>query len=57
MTLFGDEVKRLRTEKSLSQKGLGEAIGTSQAFISQIESGERQGLADVANTDAPCPLE
>lgn len=47
MLTFGEEIKRLRELKGLSQALLAESIGLKQGFISHIEKGRRQGLADV----------
>lgn len=45
---FGDELRRLRTEKGLTQKQLAEAAGVGTHFIVKLESGERSRLgADV----------
>jgi transcriptional regulator with XRE-family HTH domain len=47
LTTFGDEVKRLRTEKGLSQKALAETVGVTQGFISHIEVGLVAGVRSV----------
>lgn len=39
---FGDEVKRLRGERS--QKSIADAVGVNQSFISKLEIGERDGI-------------
>lgn len=39
---FGEYVKRLRSEKQLSQRDLAEKSGVSNAEISRLESGERK---------------
>jgi transcriptional regulator with XRE-family HTH domain len=39
---FGEYLKALRNEKSLTQKELGELAGFSNTEISRIESGDRQ---------------
>ena len=45
-TPFGDEVRRLRGERS--QADLSAAVGISQGFLSKLELGERDRLgADV----------
>jgi len=44
---LGDEVRRLREAKGISQASLAESIGVNQSFISQIEKGRRKGLHDV----------
>lgn len=45
---FGEELRRLRKEKGLSQKSLADAAGVSQTFIAALETGTRPGLgADV----------
>ena len=37
--MLNENIKRLRKEKGLTQKGLAEKIGVSTAFISQVENG------------------
>lgn len=37
---IGDRLKRLRTERGLSLRALGEQIGFSAAFLSQVELGQ-----------------
>ncbi|CAN5422241.1 hypothetical protein BH11PLA2_BH11PLA2_32870 [soil metagenome] len=44
MSKFSSELKRLRAEKGLTQKGLAEKIGVSQPFIAQLETGIRAGV-------------
>ena len=41
LELFAFRVKRLRKQKNLNQKELGEALGLTQTTISGIESGAR----------------
>lgn len=38
----GERLKALRKERNISMRQLGEKIGMSHAYISQIESGERR---------------
>ena len=38
--MTGDSLKRLRTEAGLTQKGLAELVGVSQAHIAKIERGK-----------------
>lgn len=38
---FGECLRRIRTEKGLSQQDLADALGMTQAAISQLESGRR----------------
>lgn len=42
---FGEYVKKLRTERGLSQRELSEKSGVSTAALSRIESGERQNTS------------
>jgi transcriptional regulator with XRE-family HTH domain len=55
---IGDKIKKLRTEKDLSMRELGENIGVSHAHISKLESGINspsvdllEKLADFFNID------
>lgn len=41
MKKFGDEIKKLRKDKNISIRKLGELSGISHAYISQIENGKR----------------
>jgi transcriptional regulator with XRE-family HTH domain len=41
MADFGDEVRKIRTEKKLSLKEVGRRSGLSHSYISQIENGKR----------------
>ena len=41
MSDFGEYLSRIRTEKGLSQQDLADALGMTQAAISQLESGKR----------------
>jgi transcriptional regulator with XRE-family HTH domain len=48
MSSFGDELKRLRETKGLSQRALGDLVGLTQGAIGHVETGRRQGVgADV----------
>ena len=38
---IGDNIKKIRAEKKLSQKALGNILGVSQAMIAQYETGKR----------------
>lgn len=40
MAVTGDVIKRLRAEAGLTQKGLAELVGVSQAHIAKIERGK-----------------
>lgn len=47
-TPFGEEVKRLRLAKKLSQEALATAIGLTQGSIGHLETGRTEGVnADV----------
>lgn len=39
---FGKNLKRLRTERNLSQADVAQAVGIYQSMISAIENGERR---------------
>lgn len=41
---FGEEIKRLRAAKGLTQTQLAAACGVNQSFIAKIETGERPGV-------------
>lgn len=42
MTLtFGDKLKKIRTERNMSQEELGELLGTSKQVISRYETNQR----------------
>lgn len=41
MSTFGDQLKRARTQKNLSQQELADLMDFSQATISQFERGDR----------------
>lgn len=41
MSDFGEYLSRIRTEKGLSQQDLADALGMTQAAVSQLESGKR----------------
>lgn len=38
---LGDNLKRIRTEKGLSQTDVANSLGVSRGFVSNIESGKR----------------
>lgn len=40
--MIGDNIKRLRTEKGLSQTALGKMLDVEQAYISMLETGKRK---------------
>ena len=55
---FGERLRRIRTEKGLSQEDLANTLGITQAAISQLESGRRVAtpktvmrLAEALQTD------
>jgi transcriptional regulator with XRE-family HTH domain len=39
---FGQELKKLRGERRMSIRELGEASGVSHCYLSQLENGERE---------------
>ena len=41
MADFGVRLRKLRAEKGMSQKDVADAVGMTQAAISQLESGRR----------------
>ena len=41
--LVGQRIKRLREARGLTQQELAKASGITQAMLSQIENGQRQG--------------
>ncbi|MEX3010839.1 helix-turn-helix domain-containing protein [Hoeflea sp. TYP-13] len=41
MTPFGREVRRLRTERAITQRDMAQAIGVSPAYLSALEHGHR----------------
>lgn len=41
---LGDEVRRLRDARGMSQRSLAALIGVSQAYVGQIEKADRSGL-------------
>ena len=44
--LIGDRVKRLRKEKKLTQKALGEKVGISRSYLADIEGNRYNPSAD-----------
>lgn len=42
VSAFGRNLRRLRTERNLSQKDIADAVGVQQAMISNIEGGDRR---------------
>lgn len=38
---LGDNLKRIRTEKGLSQTDIAKSLGVSRGFVSNIENGKR----------------
>ena len=42
VSAFGRNLRRLRTERNLSQKDLADGVGVQQAHIANIESGDRR---------------
>lgn len=45
--LFGECIRRLRTERGVSQSALAEYLGVSKQAVSMIESGKRAPSPDV----------
>ncbi|WP_136657968.1 helix-turn-helix transcriptional regulator [Nitratireductor sp. XY-223] len=41
MTPFGEEIRRLRAERGITQKQMAQAIGVSPAYLSALEHGHR----------------
>ncbi|MDF2370812.1 MAG: helix-turn-helix domain-containing protein [Rhizobiaceae bacterium] len=41
MTPFGEEIRRLRAERGITQKHMAKAIGISPAYLSALEHGHR----------------
>ena len=41
MTAFGDKLKKIRTERNMSQEEMGELLGTSKQVISRYETNQR----------------
>lgn len=41
MTPFGEAVRRMRSERGISQKKMAESIGVSAAYLSALEHGHR----------------
>lgn len=39
---FGRNLRRLRTQKGISQKDVADAVGVQQGFISNVEDGRRR---------------
>jgi transcriptional regulator with XRE-family HTH domain len=46
--MFGQNLKRLRKAKGLSQSGLARSAGLTSVAISLLESGQRQPMLDTA---------
>lgn len=46
---IGENIRKLRTEYKLTQKELGELIGTSQQMIAQYETGKRNPKIETLN--------
>ena len=38
--MTGDEIRKLRTDRKMSQRELGELLGIEQATVSRLENGE-----------------
>lgn len=51
---FGRNLRRLRTERNLSQKDVADAVGVQQAMISNIENGDRRPSFATATAIAAC---
>jgi transcriptional regulator with XRE-family HTH domain len=47
-----DLVKELRTKKELTQQGLGDAIGLSRSFISDVENGYNKAKYNLRHINA-----
>lgn len=47
MPTFGEEVKRLREDRGMSQAELAELTGVTQGYISHVEKGIREGKVDI----------
>jgi len=47
--IFGERVKKLRTDKKISQIVLGENLGIGKSAVSMIESGQRSASIEVAD--------
>lgn len=45
---FGRNLRRLRTERGISQKDVADAVGVQQAMISNIEGGDRRPSFETA---------
>lgn len=41
MSRVGSDIKRLRTEKGITQKQLGRLVGVAESFIIEVESGKK----------------
>ncbi len=41
MTPFGQAIRRMRTERGISQKKMADSIGVSAAYLSALEHGKR----------------
>ena len=46
---IGENIRKFRTELKLTQKELGEAIGTTQQMIAQYENGRRRPKVETLN--------
>ena len=45
---LGEEIKRLRVAKELTQQQLADSLGVNQSFVAKLETGSRSGIgADV----------
>ena len=47
MSRIGEKLRALRTQHSLTSRQLGESLGVSNAYIIQIENGQRRPSIDV----------
>ena len=47
MATMGERIRRLRLEKGLSAEGLGEKVGATQVYITNIENGFRTPGSDL----------
>jgi len=51
--VLGDYLRDLRNKKRLSLREVGEAVGVSGSYLSQIETGERKPSAEILRKLAP----